>query len=231
MVAFSAEPRLLGLLEVPVLLGVLCVSLSKYLTSLSHSLSPHPKPLPLRALGRRGSSGFGKLVWDPLQDAWIYFTVARNTRGEERKSCEMLVHKSILQSICLRKQCTRPTYSSQGEHVWRIISSIMQEEMQAAVWADTFFFFFPLWSFFRKGKRELETCYKLGSALCPLLLASQLLARDAQRKNTRTGQACRASALICHPRLQWPAPSRLQDWQVVFSCLVTHNRFTFHEFV
>ena len=64
-----------------------------------------------------GGSGFGKLVRDPLQNACRYFTVARNTGRKERKSCKMLVCSSILQSICLRKQHTRPTLSSQGEPV------------------------------------------------------------------------------------------------------------------
>ena len=57
--------------------------------------------------------------------------------------------------------------------------------MQAAVWADAFF---PRRSLFKTGKRELEACYRLGSAPRPLLLVSQLLARDGQRQNARTGQ-------------------------------------------
>lgn len=83
-----------------------------------------------------GGSGFGKFVWDPLQGACKYFTVSSNTSREERKSCEMFMCRRVLQR---KKKCTRPTHLSQGEHDWRVISSIMQEEMQAAVWADVFF--------------------------------------------------------------------------------------------
>lgn len=92
-------------------------------------------------------------------------------------------------------------------------------------------FFFPLWSLFKKAKRELETRYKLGSALCLLLLVSQLLAKDAQRKTTRTGQMCRARDLICHSCLLWPASSILQEWQLEPLCLVAHDRLTLHELV